>query len=237
MESKKRKLQEIDNAPKPIPLDLLRKHTVTLPKSICLIKCENKIGTGILIKIESLASVYCLITSINVFSPISHIFAAIIKFEECDYFRLELEWIVIESLKPLGQGDYFAIELKEKAVVFLEAKGLCFLKLREPKIGEQILVVGYSDDDISNPNPKLVFAHGVIQTIIGCTISYNAATAPSTSGSPLILWSGEAIGVCRLIKDEYSVHSHTAVGSQRFATSLAEIRKNFLSLIGKLSLF
>ena len=113
-------------------------------------------------------------------------------------------------------------------MAFLEEKGLTFLEVKSSKVDDQIAVIGYADADLQNP--KLCFGHGAIQAISAFTLEYYAAAGPGTSGSPVVLLTGEAIGVHRSRARERDTPKAVldTAGPKRFATSLAEIMKNVL---------
>ena len=155
------------------------------------------------------------------------------KFEGCEQFTLKPEWIVRISYKPEGKGDYLAVVLQPEAVTFLEKQNLIFLKVKSAKAEDQIIVMGYPDDETDNP--KMSSGYGSVHTIDGFTIIYCAATADGSSGSPLVLWTGEAIGIHR---SQYKKDDTPIVESPpRYATSLAEIKENLFLDIGKLKYF
>ena len=240
MGNKTSHLKEIlENAPKPIPKKTFDQLSQNLPKSICFIEGKNEIGTGAIFKIEEIPKFYCIITCFHVLSP-KYLFEAIIKFEGFDRFKLKPEWIGRMSFRPKREGDYLAIELKPAGVKFLEDKGLIFLKVNSAKFDDQIVVIGYANASLENP--EMSVGVGAIQTTDeliskGFTLEYYAATGLGTSGSPLVLWSGEAIGIHRSREDERAASKAflNAAGSRRFATSLAEIKKNILLDIGKIN--
>ena len=240
MGNKNSQLNELlENAPKPIPKKTFDQLSQNLTKSICFIEGKNEIGTGAIYKIEEIPKFCCIITCFHVLSQ-EYLFDAIIKFERIDRFKLKPEWIGRVSFRQKNEGDYLAIELKPAGVKFLEDKGLIFLKVNSAKCDDQIVVIGYGDANLENP--EMSVGVGAIQTADeliskGFALEYYAATGPGTSGSPLVLWSGEAIGIHRSREDERGVFTAVlnVAGSRRFATSLAEIKKNILLDIGKIN--
>lgn len=231
MGNKNSQFKEIlENAPKPISIKILNQLSQSLPKSICFIDGKNEIGTGAIYKLEEIPIYRCIITCFHVLSP-DYLFEAKFKFEGCEPFKIKPEWIGRQSSKPVGQGDYIAIELKQEAVAFFEEKGLTFLEVKSSKVDDQIAVIGYADADPTNPT--LTFGHGAIQAVSAFTLEYYAAAGPGTSGSPVVLLTGEAIGVHRSRERERD--TPTAVletaGPKRFATSLSEIMKNVFGIL------
>ena len=114
-------------------------------------------------------------------------------------------------------------------MAFLEDKGLKFLKVNSAKVDDQIVVIGYADADLQNP--KLCFGHGAIQAISASTLKYYAATEPGTSGSPVVLLTGEEIGIHRSRERDTPLAVLDSVGPRRCATSLAEIKENLLGIL------
>ena len=169
-----------------------------MPKSICFIDGRNEIGTGALYEMDEIPKYRCLVTCFHVLST-DYISEAKIKFKGCDHFKLKPEWIGRKSLKPRGEGDYMAIELKPAAVAFLEKQGLKFLKVSSTKVDDQIIVYGYPDAKLENP--VLYFGHGCIESINDFSLSYYAAAGPGSSVSPLVLWTRKAIGIHRSRQD------------------------------------
>ena len=213
---------------KPIPNKLLKQFIKRLPKSVCFIETEKVMGTGAILEIKENPKYCCLVTCFHVLSP-EFVCNSLIKFERCEKFTLKPEWIVRISFKPKGKGDYMAIVLQPEAVTFLENQNLVFLKVcRADKFLKvksansndnvrHIIVMGYHEAE--NDNPEMSTGYGSISSINGFTIEYSAATAEGGSGSPLILWSGEVIGIHR--------SRHCNPGSnERYATNLTEIQDN-----------
>ena len=229
----------LENAPKPIPKKTFDQLSQNLSKSICFIDGKNEIGTGAIYKIEKISKICCIITCFHVLSP-EYLFDAIIKFEGFDRFKFKPEWVGHTSFRPKGEGDYLAIELKPAGVKFLEDKGLLFLNVNSARFDDQIVVIGYADANFKNS--EMSVGVGAIQTTDeliskGFALEYYAATGPGTSGSPLVLWSGEAIGIHRSREEKRAASKAVlkSAGSRRFATSLAEIKKNILLDIGKIN--
>ena len=95
----------------------------------------------------------------------------------------------------MGHGDYIAVQLKPAAVAFFEAKRLEFLKVASlPKVDDQIVVFDYGNPE-DQENPEVSFGQGAIQDIRGYTLEYHVPADAGTSGSPLVMWTGEAIGI------------------------------------------
>lgn len=194
-----------EKAAKRIPKKKFDELSSCLPKSVCFIDGEDSIGTGSLCEIEDVTHYHCIITCWHVIAP-HYIFEAKFKFEGSPYFKLLPEWVGATSYKPQGQGDYIAIELKQAAVAFIKENGLRFLTVKQPQVDEQVVVFGYGEADITNP--EMDIGYGAIQSINGFTLKYYAATAPGTSGSPLVQWTGEAIGYRRYIAAEGMKEKH-----------------------------
>ena len=222
-------LKEIlENAPKPISMEILNQLSQSLPKSLCFIDGKTVIGTGALYKLDEISKYRYIITCFHVLSP-EYLFEAKFRFEGCEPFKIQPEWIGRQSFKPVGQGDYIAIELKQAAVTFLEEKGLKFLKVNSAEVDDQIVVIGYADADLTNP--KLCFGHGAIQAKSAFTLEYYAAAGPGTSGSPVVLLTGEAISIHRARESDTPKAVLDVAGPRRFSTSLAEIKKNLLGIL------
>ena len=182
----------LENAPLQIPKRTLDQLSAALPRSLCFIRGTQVVGTGAIYRLEANRTYHFLMTCFHVLSP-DDVEKARFRFEGCAPFALKPEWIGAKCFRPVGHGDYLAVELKPAAVAFIEAKGLAFLNVKAPRVDDQIVVFGYGIPELDDP--EMTFGHGAIQAIRGYTLDYYVAAGSGTSGSPLVLWSGEAIGI------------------------------------------
>ena len=223
----------LESDPKPIRTRLLEQLMQSLPKSICFIETKTGVGTGAIFEIEEIPKYFCMITCFHVLSP-DCVSDALIKFKGCARFKFKPEWIVRKSFKPKGKGDYMAVVLQPEAVAFLEMQNLKFLKVKSAKADEQIVLMGYPDAEIDNP--EMSFGTGPIYNIDEFTIIYSAGTGEGSSGSPLVLLTGEAIGIHRSRQREQDTSNIVLniVGPARYATSLEKIKEDLLLDFGTL---
>ena len=222
--------EKLESRQKPIPNKTNVQLLQRLPKSICFIDTQTGSGTGAIFEIEEIPKYCFMITCFHVLSP-DYVSDALIKFEGCERFTFKPEWIVRKSFKPEGKGDYMALVLQPEAVAFLEKQNLKFLKVKSAKVDEQIVLMGYPEAEIDNP--EMCFGTGPIYNINGFTIIYSAGTGAGSSGSPLVLLTGEAIGIHRSRQDTSNIVLNI-VGPARYATSLEKIKEDLLLDFGTL---
>lgn len=138
------------------------------------------------------------------------------KFEHAALGQIQLKKEDIEFVvtsPPNIEYDATIIELKESFAQSLIDRGAEFLKIKvgEPKQGERIAMLQY---------PKQVFCHaqGIIESVEEIQINYHLASDLGSSGSPILTWDFEAIGLHR------GSYENTTFG---LATRLALIRSFF----------
>ena len=141
----------LEKAAKQIPKETLAQLIVDVPRSVCFVDGEKEVGTGALYQIEKYRKYHFLMTCFHVLSP-DYVEKASFKFEGIEPFTLKPEWIGAKCFRPVGRGDFLAVELKPAAVAFFEDKGLAFLKVKSPQVDDQIVVFGYGDAESGQPS-------------------------------------------------------------------------------------
>ena len=213
--------RNFENSSQPISLTKSKFLPETASKSICRVEIENSIGfAGLYCFNEKNETYYVLITCENVLAP-GQVQKAKFYIDGLDkFFKLPSDWIEQISFQPIGKDYFTVIVLKQAAINFLISKSAKFLKVTSPRIGDQVIIIQYSER-------KLSFWQGVIQEIEDFTLKYNATTANGIIGSPLLLSNGEAIGVHKEDED-FQQLKNQKIDPQRSATCLTEIIRYFL---------
>lgn len=217
----------LEFASKGIPIKKLNEQCSTISKSIFFIRTldeEDCSGMGSLLEFIGEDIYHCIVTCSHVIQP-NNIFEAEFKFGGSPYFKLKREWIGSQCFKLKGQGDFIAIELKPVGVDLIIKNGLKFMTVKQPKVGDEVLVFVNSDSNVTNP--ELNFQCGAIQHINDYTLEFSARLKPYSSGSPLVLWTGEAVGIHigRAQKNNDLLENS---GFLHYATSLQEISKHLM---------
>ena len=110
--------------------------------------------------------------------------------------------------------DATVIELTDQCVAFLKKCGFNFLKVTNARLGDQVAILQLY------PNAEYAFDKGAIHEINDWRLYSYIACDVGSSGSPLLLWDVQAVG---LIRNENYDSAQRAQGSLRVATSLPDI--------------
>lgn len=206
----------LEEAPKTIPVETLRTLAFNAPKSVCFVDTENSSGSAGLYLFKGIAGQHnCLISCHHVLPP-EQVFnkKTLFNFEGSEKFSIQPEWVAQIYSKPQESGDFTVVELTQVAIDHLISQGAVFLNISWPRVDDQFVIFQY-------PNEKLSFGHGSIQAIDSFTLGYYAASDFGSSGSALILWNGDAIGIHR---GRLNPIQHKSFGNMKVATSIQYIR-------------
>lgn len=109
--------------------------------------------------------------------------------------------------------DATVIELTDECVKRLQQMGANFIRLATARAGDRIAMAQFPDGVFS-------FDKGAVHEIKNSEIYYYLGCAPSSSGSPILLWEFTAIGIH---KQSATSSEHRALGPVRRGTSLLAI--------------
>ena len=206
------------NYPRPIPESKVKYLTKLASKSVCIVETEENVGSAGFYVFEATSGTrFCLISCHHVLSP-EQVLTATFQVKGYNKFSLKKDWIGQISFKPKLLGDFTVVELMSKAINILKKIGVTFLRVSETQTGDQFIIIQYL-------NMELCLGQGSILAITGFSFEYYAPTDYGSSGSPLLRWSGEAIGVHR---GRSSLLYEQGIGPKKVATCLTKIIRYFL---------
>ena len=127
--------------------------------------------------------------------------------------RLVLSNEDIECVTTNEELDATIIELTEQCVALLTQRGAKFLEIASARLQDQVAMVHHSND-------VFAFDKGIVHDIKDNILYYYLGGDFESSGSPILLWNLQAIGLHRHSNRK---KSHTILGAIRIATHLPDV--------------
>lgn len=210
-----------------IPVQVLAFLLEFLKPSICKVAVKNSQGTGSLVAFPlhdtSFAKSFVTCSHVLGSNDRFEIYNAKLQFEveQMKLIRIRPEWILHVWNSSEQFFDATIIEFNSLGVDEMEKRGAKFLKITKPEIGQQVIMLQY-------PNGVYSLDGNHIEEINGYEIMYHLGADNGSSGSPLVTYGGDVVGVHRRRDESRQRPLNDPLPYRRYGSHILKLKDAYL---------